>query len=318
MDLSPKSDLHFYNCENEDYRKYLKAYLKAVDSLLTNKQKRALINNKLQFRRPVFDVDQYIQSACELSVIARMYVDYPVGFEYEPKKNKDNEQHKHKDVDFSFTYDFLKVNVEIKCFNRGSQHKEIMPSENESNDLSIIKKSRFLALKDFFLKANEKFGNQEEFEVNVLFVCCYDLDDYIDVANSLAGKSGVCFRKNNPESLKNCILDVENFKKIDVVIVSNIAFHHENFNRSNQGNFLNPWDFCNAFTMGFQVHNIPQVGIQQVMSQFIKQAFNIQNDRYIEFCNNKNLDRLNFDVSLRMLIDYMNNDLDGYYFIADS
>ncbi len=319
MVLNPICKTHFYNCENTLYRGYLHACIKAIEPLLTKKQKRALIDNKLQFKRKDFDVDQYIQSACELSVITRMYVDFTDDFEYEPKKNTNDEKHKNKDVDFAFSFDFLKVNVEVKCFNRVNYNQIQNESDFHQSHFNINgKKSRFLPLKDFFVKSNEKFGKQSDCEVNVLFVCCYDIDDYIDVSNSLGGKTGVCFRKNNKNNMDDCILDVDNFEKIDAVIVSNVAFHHENFNRTNEGNFLNPWDFCETFTMGFVVHEKARGPLWSIISQMIKQAFNIQNDRYLMYCKNENLDRFDYGVSLRKFIDHMNDDLGGYYFIKES
>ncbi len=314
MSFNPKSDMHFYNCENTRYKNHLKASLDAVESLLTNKQKRSLINHKLQFKRDNFEINQYIQSACELSVISRMYVDFPEGFEYEPKRNIEDELHKNKDVDFSFKYEFLSVNTEVKCFNR-KDNKNVNPDIDQENTST---KSRFLPLKDFFVKSKEKFGIQGEFEANILFVCCYDLDDFIDVSNSLAGKSGVCFRKNNPDLMEECILDVEDFRKIDAVIVSNVAFHHERFNRNNEGAFLNPWDYCNTFTMGFQVHNKSEKIFEQTISQLVKQAFNIQNDRYTAFCEKEGLDKFDFEDSLIKFVDHMNHELDGYYFIDEN
>ncbi|CED59743.1 Putative uncharacterized protein [Moritella viscosa] len=314
MELSPVSDMHFYNCENTKYKEHLTASINAVTPLLTNKQKRALINHKLQFKRHGFDINQYIQSACELSVISRMYVDFINGFEYEPKRNVKDVEHKNKDVDFSFEYESLRLNVEVKCFNRRTTESSISDSEQEN----VRIKSRFLPLKDFFIKSNEKFGYQGEFEANVLFVCCYDLADFIDVSNSLAGQSGVCFRKNSPDENKDCVLDVADFEKIDVVIVSNVAFHHENFNRSNDGHFLNPWDFLDTFVMGFQVHDKRQDGLKQLIDQLIKQSFNIQNDRYTIFCDEQGLDKFDYDVSLRKLIDHMNCDLGGYYFVSEN
>jgi hypothetical protein len=243
-----------------------------------------------------------------------MFIDFPVDFKYEPKRNIEDETHKNKDVDFSFKYGFLNVNTEVKCFNR-KVSKNVTPyidQEKSSN------KSRFLPLKDFFVKSKEKFGIQGEFEANILFVCCYCLDDFIDVSNLLAGKSGVCFRKNKPDIMKECILDVEDFRKVDAVIVSNVAFHHENFNRTNDGNFLNPWDYSNTFTMGFQVHNKSQEGFEQTISQLVKQAFNIQNDRYTAFCEKKGLDKFDFNDSLKKLVAHMNHELGGYYFIDEN
>ncbi|HFQ5066048.1 TPA: hypothetical protein ACGUVR_004647 [Vibrio vulnificus] len=314
MELSPQSVQHFYNCENTSYKNQLKASINAVKPLLSNKQLRSLVNNKLQFKRGEFNVDQYIQSACELSVISRMYTDFSTGFEYEPNRNLQEIGHKEKDVDFSFEYSFMRFNVEVKCFNRKT--REHLTSDSAQSDMPT--KSRFLPLKDFFFKSNQKFGHQNVFEANVLFVCCYDLDDFIDVSNSLAGKSGVCFRKNNPDNDDSCVLDVADYEKIDVVIVSNVAFHHENFNRKNHGNFLNPWDFCNTFVMGFQVHDRYQDGIKQTIDQVIKQAFSIQNDRYTLFCAERGLDKFDYDVSLRKLIEHMNDDLKGYYFVSES
>ncbi|ENJ1743225.1 hypothetical protein HYO42_22445 [Vibrio parahaemolyticus] len=314
MKLSPVSDQHFYNCENTRYKNGLQASLDAVKPLLTNKQLRSLVNHKLQFKRGEFHIDQYIQSACELSVISRMYVDFSNGFEYEPKRNVKEPEHKNKDVDFSFKYEFLSFNVEVKCFNRNT--KESSSSDSVQNEAPT--KSRFLPLKDFFVKSNQKFGSQDLFEANILFVCCYDLDDFIDVSNSLAGKSGVCFRKNNPDKNEDCVLDVADFEKIDVVIVSNVAFHHENFNRRNDGSFLNPWDFCDTFVMGFQVHDKRQDSIKQLIDQVTKQVFNIQNDRYTLFCEERGLDPFDCDISLRKLVDHMINDLGGYYFVSEN
>ncbi len=313
MKLAPKSDLHFYNCENKDYRHELEEWLKALNLLLTKKQMKSLVAHKLQFERSKFDIDQYIQSACEFTVMSRMYVDFKDGFEYEPKHNKSNPEHQKKDIDFSFNYHFLQVNVEVKCFSR-LKLQDPAPSGEQGE---CRPKSRFLPLKDFFKSANEKFRPAGDFESNILVVCCYNLDDFVDVANSLAGSSGVCFRKNRPDEQTECIFDVRDFDKVDGVIVTNLAFLHENFNRRSDGNYLSPWDFTKTFTMGFQVHDKGKPGFKETIDQLIKQAFNIQNDRYISFCKKENLDKFDFNVSLRKLIEHLNNDLNGYYFVSE-
>lgn len=313
MKLIPKSDLHFYNCENADYRRELEEWLNVLDSFLTKKQFKSLVAHKLQFERPTFDIDQYIQSACEITVMSRMYADFKDGFEYEPKHNINNPEHQRKDIDFSFIYHLLQVNVEVKCFSR-LKLQDSIPSGEQGK---CRPKSRFLSLKDFFNSANEKFRAPGSFESNILVVCCYNLDDFIDVANSLAGSSGVCFRKNRPDEQAECIFDVNDFDKIDGVIVTNLAFHHENFNRRNDGNYLSPWNFTNTFSMGFQVHNNGKPGFKETIDQLIKQAFNIQNDRYTSFCETEKLNKFDFDDSLRKFIAHLNNDLKGYYFVSE-
>jgi len=69
--------------------------------------------------------------------------------------------------------------------------------------------------------------------------------------------------------------------------------------------------------IGFQVHDKGKPGFKGVVDQLIKQAFNIQNDRYISFCKKENLDGFDFSVSLRKLIEHLNNDLNGYYFVSE-
>lgn len=302
MDEKPKSEDHFYHCDNELYRQGLLESLKAVDSLLTDKEKKKLINEKLQFDMASFNVDQYVQSACELSVLARMYVDFPKGFQYEPKKNTE-EKHINKDVDFSFCYglgDFgfdLDVNVEVKCF-------KVEPSV----------RGRFLSIKDFFVSSNDKFGKQDLCSFNVLYICCYDLVDYIDVCVSLGGNSGLCFRKNASTAT---VIDVDDFPKIDCVVVSNLGFLHHDFNRDNDGDFLNPWDSKNSFHMGFMVHRGVERFFYNDLGQLVKVGFNLQNDSYISFCEKQSISKEDFSTSLKAYVNFLNDECDCYYFVGD-
>lgn len=66
MKLTPKSDLHFYNCENKDYRHELEEWLKALELLLTKKQMKSLVAHKLQFERSTFDIDRIFKAHANL------------------------------------------------------------------------------------------------------------------------------------------------------------------------------------------------------------------------------------------------------------
>jgi len=101
------------------------------------------------------------------------------------------------------------------------------------------------------------------------------------------------------------------------VIVTNLTFHYEDFNRRSNGKYLSSWVSQKTFMMGFQVHDKGEPGFKGIVDQLIKQAFIIQNDRYIYFCKKENLDGFYFSVSLRKLIEHLNNDLNGYYFVSE-
>jgi len=57
---------------------------------------KSLVAHKLQFERSIFDIDKYFQSACEFTVISRMYFYFKDGFEYELKHSESNPEHRKK------------------------------------------------------------------------------------------------------------------------------------------------------------------------------------------------------------------------------
>ena len=331
MELKAVCTEHIYNCGSERYKKSLINSLRIIKPLLTVKEFKKFVDKDLQFNSSHFNFGSYIQSSCELSHIVRMYAEFPQGFLYEPNLNLTSEKNKNKDVDFSFVAAGVRFNVEVKCFNYRENNSNktsitaLIPAlpngdlnitELESESIEFVR-SRLLNIRDFFVSANDKFGIQADKEFNILSICCYDLNDYIDVLECISGHLGISFGRNELFQEYAGNINVNNFKKIDAVVVCNLGFLHKDFNRKSDGKYLNPWDYDNSFALGLQLHKNSGLHLDDDIGLLFKKIFNIHNDLYINFCKKNKYDTSSPLTSLPKYIEFL-KESGGYYFVNEN
>lgn len=321
---------HPYNINNEHYKNDLINTIKSLESSLSLKQINHIINHKLQFTRQQLNINQYIQSACELSILSTILKIYPRDFQYEPKLNIESEENKNKDVDFSFYAEGIKINVEVKCFNQQEQNNSNQPSvtfltpqlptdfyKNIQEQLPNINftRSRLLTINDFFDNSIKKFGTKSPQEFNILMICCYDLDDYVDVLESIAGRFGISYNLNKKFLNVKGNIDINNYKNIDAVVVSNLAFNHKE-SRRDKNFYLNPWNARYSLSIGLQLHEDHEIQKNDLTGYIFKKSFNLHNDGLMSFCKSEEIDSREYTKCIPEYVKYLNSSQEGYYFMG--
>lgn len=327
MILNASLPNHPYNCYNDYYKKDLTETISILESKLSKKQVEHIVNHKLQFNKSNFDINQYIQSACELSIISTIIKLYPNDFKYEPKLNIESKENKAKDVDLSFTADKIRINVEVKCFNQKDQESTKtsvtlstpqLPTEfytkiqKDIPDVNFCR-SRLRSINDFFDNSIKKFGKKTEQEFNILMICCYDLYDYIDVLQSIGGIFGISYNFNKSFLHIDGNIDVNNYQNIDAIIVSNLAFNHKESGKD-KNLYLNPWNARYSFSLGLQLHKDHATQKNDSIGFIFKKAFNLHNDALMSYCQSTNINHLDYPMSIPKYVEYLNSLPRGYYF----
>jgi len=226
----------------------------------------AWLKDKMLLNTHTFQEKQFIQYACEATIVKYFADRYNTNLAIEKKINPNNQ----KDVDLVFSVDEFTFNIEIKCSDFAQKEKidakpslkiqtigrldgldetmkELAPVFAQLADKMNLAGGFELAknmdnnLKDFLKSANEKFNpNATDKELNVLSVSCNDAEDmqlwyyYMFKDKGLFKADSFC-----PHS------DYEN---VDVVLLNNLYFKH---NKYNTKNLTNSWDLGNAFSVVF-------------------------------------------------------------------
>lgn len=296
MNFKPVSSNHYGSYAGVEYTNLLKSAVEPLLALLGKKKLAKLLDGKLQMARVEFDENQYIQSACEVTVISSFYKAYPEGFRYEPKLRPP------KDVDFSFLYGGNRFNVEIKCLSlkkNASVENSIVVSGPALTDVAydgiannhpnhVMQRNRLLNLNDFLESARDKFPEKKDKVINLLMVCCYDVMDFADVMTSVGGAYGVSFGFNKSAELAHLLkqeknLDVDELKDIDGVVVTNLGYMHKAAVTENK--YMNPWDYNFCFAMGLQLHQGHALMEDDQLGYDFKKIFRLFNDSYRERFN---------------------------------
>lgn len=309
MNFKPNSAEHFFN-RSFVYRRNARDHLLPLMRYIPSKKLKGVLG-KLQINIEEFNEDQFIQLACELTMTGSMFNKYPNGFIYE-KPGQGN-----RDIDFSFNLTNLTFNIEVKCFTKPNkqpinQKTQLMISgpQLDSTAYKLIEKnhghiapirSRHSSIIDFLNNAKEKFEpqqNQDEF--NILAICCHDENDFSDSLNSVAGDFGLAIGRNlefRKESPKN--IDVENYKSIDAILITNLAQNHANFMSKRA---INSWLYGNGIHFFIPLRNnenLSKNGLE------IKQTFDSKNDGYIHFCKRNELRKNDFFSNIPKYFNYL-------------
>ncbi len=315
IELSPICEKHIYNLTNERYRESLKQSLLTACPVLTSGEYKKFVESDLQFELEEFEINSFVRTACELSHISRMFVDYRDGFLYEPNLNLTSEKHKDKNVDFSFLIEGTRFNVEVKCLTPKAETIDkisvtsLAPAisgklEIEKNDNVELVRSALLNVNDFIRSANDKFGTPTEKEYNILSICCYDLPRMIEVLESVSGDFGIAFNRNKDFHSCQNNLNSESFKKIDAIVINNISYLHFEYSKEETELFLNPFDLLKSVTMGCMLHESGRLNGDDAV--LFKKAFNLHNDVYLAFCKKKNLNPSSHLVSFIEYVKFVN------------
>jgi hypothetical protein len=321
--MPPVSQDHIFNIGNSFYIEDAKNCINSLVPTLSRKELKALFNNKLQMSQPKFDKNQFIQSVCELSAASHFFQCFPDGFKYE--KNICNST----DVDFSFISNGLTLNVEVKCFiNRdidqnktpiiitGAQYTTETYKEFEEKlpDSFQLVRSRRMSINKFIEESIKKFHVAHDKEFNILMICCYDYQDYMDTMYCLAGINGL-MRENSffPENIDvSRDIELTKHKNIDVIVVNNMADNHYFLHQESTSYFINPWSYKNSLTMGLLLNHARERTNDYDLFT-IKSSLNYMNDVYLSYCSSNKTNSLNFFVSLPPFINELRQK-GGYYF----
>lgn len=223
------------------------------------------LQNKMMLNALPFNVKQFVQFACEATIVKFFADRYKTNLAIEKKVNPANNM----DVDLVFSENGFTFNIEIKCsdFNAKeaidtSNTLKIQPvgrlegfgdtlaelqellkpvAEKLNLDAVVATKNMDNSLKDFLLSANKKFNPAaSDKELNILSVSCNDAEDMQLWYYYMFKDQGLF----TPSSFH----PVSEFENVDVVILNNLYFkHYEYFNKK----LLNSWDFGNCFNLIF-------------------------------------------------------------------
>lgn len=258
----------FFNSISDE-RRYLD-YIKSMNDVIgivssrsrEKENNKKIINGKLQLcENSRSDRNQYLQSACELSIAAYFcrLNDVEFSYEYPGIKNR-------KNVDISIVHNGTRYNIEVKCPNPKPQND----SGPNSKNLVLRTHGRIASIEkhieNFQLLANitghtsvSSIGNSDhnikealldsakkfrflasENDINCVIICGDDGDSLQHYWHALYGSEGLftgeSFHSNTNE-----------YSNVNAVILTNIRHRHDNFISNN--NISNPWEFELAFNI---------------------------------------------------------------------
>lgn len=251
--------------------KYFTEFLEAaviLKSLLTTKEFEFWCSEKMLLKHQSFAEKTFIQYAVETSVVRFFGERFPTNFKVEAKINTNND----KDVDCQFRDHGFTFNIEVKCSDFISKEKidskdaykyetvgrlpdrgeeaiqalssalnEGLTKKGEPLKSHLVSKKMDNNLREFLELAHNKFSPApSENEVNVLIVGCDDDRDIQNWFNYLWAEEGLF----TPESFA----DKEKYKNVDLVVLTNQYFkHNQFFNKS----VKNCWSIFNGFNLIF-------------------------------------------------------------------
>jgi len=247
------------------------------------------LQNKMMLNALPFNTKQFVQFACEATIVKYFADRYKTNLAIEKKINPANNM----DVDLVFSENGFTFNIEIKCSDFNAKEKidatntlKIQPvgrlegfnetlaelqellkpvAEKLNLDAIVATKNMDNSLKDFLLSANNKFNPAAtDKELNILSVSCNDAEDMQLWYYYMFKEQGLL----TPSSFH----PVSDFENVDVVILNNLYFkHYEYFNKK----LLNSWDFGNCFNLIF-------------INPFAKQKKSAAIDELLRICPNQN------------------------------
>lgn len=255
-----QSENHYLRRPSISYDSYLSDLCQILDKLekiIDSTKYRELIEKKLQISLSKFDESQFIQAACELTVMSHFLDKGEVGFEYEKEVTKP------KNVDFCVTSNGKNYNIEVKCpafreykkeaneieFNFTSRTPSIKDKDEIVRTITsrlegqgkILRESKNLdnTMKDFLILTQEKVRDSSINDVNVLVIGCHKEVNMHTWREYLFGYSGFF--------TEHSYIPHNEFNRVDYVLLTNIYNrHHRYFNSSK---IKNHWELSSSFNL---------------------------------------------------------------------
>ena len=252
---------HYLARSSVQYSNYISSLNKilcALKNRISDNKLKLLVKKKLQLGGDKdFNEIQYIQTACELTVMGD-FIDYPKAqFVYE-----DQVTHP-KDVDFSMIIGNYKYNVEVKCASYVKENKNadevalIFTSRAPTSEMReklvadirykllpagrSVKEGKNLdnVMKDFLTSAQEKMKNSDSNDINILVVCCNDEIDMQIWRGYLFGVRGYFTDSSQ--------IPHELFDHVNFVLFTNIYNRH--FQYFHDFRLSNHWSLSSSFNL---------------------------------------------------------------------
>jgi|AntRauTorcE11898_2_1112593.scaffolds.fasta_scaffold10935_1 hypothetical protein len=263
------SEHYLIKARSEGYT-YFDEFIEAANILknvVSDNEFKHWCNEKMLMKDQTFAEKTFIQYAVETSAVRFFAEKNSKNFEVEVELNPKN----NKDVDLQFTDKGYTYNVEVKCSDFESKEKidnkdgfkygtiGRIPNRKESIE-SISKalneglkkqrkpmkdhlesKNMDNNLKDFLELAHDKFNpNSKNEEINILLVGCDDVNDIQKWYFYLFANQGLF--------TLNSFANKENYKNVDLVILTNQYFKH---NKYFEKNIENSWTLRKGFNLVF-------------------------------------------------------------------
>lgn len=249
------------------------------------------LTNKMLLNSLPFNTKQFIQFACEATIVKFFAEKYKTNLAIEKKINPANKM----DVDLVFSENGFTFNIEIKCSDFNAKEaidatntlkiqpigrlegfdetladlKELLkPVADKLNlDSIVATKNMDNSLKDFLLSANNKFNsNATDSELNILSVSCNDAEDMQLWYYYMFKDKGLFTSQSFHPTAE--------FENVDVVILNNLYYKHNEYHKKK---LLNSWEFGNCFNLIF-------------CNPFAKRKKDAAINELLQICPNQNSD----------------------------
>lgn len=223
----------------DEYLSELSVLVGKLQEVISETKLRDLINKKLQIELSNFEESQFIQVACELTVMNEFLGRDGFLFEYEKKVTPP------KDVDFSISVDSINYNIEVKCpsfkeiNNNDGEVKLHFPSrassleekrkliqpircilEENGKSLSEVK-SLDNTMKDFLKSTQSKVSKSPLIDVNILVIGCDDEVNMHEWREYLVGYNGFF--------TSHSFIAHSDFDRVDYVLLTNMYNRHHKY-----------------------------------------------------------------------------------------
>ncbi len=263
---------HYFNSNEEYYLGFKEAFDLVYREFDIKKQEK-IAKEKffIDDNKKTFNENQFMQSACELSV-GRYYVKIPdLVIEPEVKLNRPDSDN---DVDWQIRYKGFTFNLEVKCSveNEFSQDTQVINGAGKSKILKlifagrvhqpnyakeeikeiasqadtglIIPKHADMRMKDYLVEASEKFGKHSDTStLNILNVACGHFANMQEWHGYLYANEGLF--------TSSSFWDRDLYKNVDGVLLTTLRYNHQhNFARRRLS-----WDLNRSFNIFFQNPN---------------------------------------------------------------
>ncbi|CAM3790036.1 hypothetical protein FLGE108171_15135 [Flavobacterium gelidilacus] len=261
--FKPKSENHILNrMWNNEYGLEFQEMIKSFTVFLDSNRKLDLLKDKLFLKQnniSTGQLNQYIQSSLECTVVRYFAENFPEDFKYEKKLIEGS----NSDVECQFKINNLTFNIEVKA-------SSYINDNLENNDVFKLRAIGHLdnytevhsLLKTFLpnLESEKRYDNNlgshlkstqaklprdnNNIFCNVLIIGCNDSDDIQNQFHYLSSKDKGFFSENP-------LVKHSEFDLVDIVFLSNLFFkHNSEIEKPKLGK--DSWQFEKSFIIGFR------------------------------------------------------------------